>query len=265
MKSGTTWLYRQLEQHPDIYFSPEKELHYLAWRAGQPGVLSRRYRLYRCINAWRRRHSTRRFQLRWYMDYVCGARTPDWYQRRFRHAPANSYPTDFSNLSALLDEADWRALAAEVNDLRVMYLLRNPLDRIWSHIRSQCRNADDEQQLQSLTQYSPLPGLSEETLLRHSRYGANLERMLRAVPDGHVHLALHDSIASNPIGVLREVEGFLGIGAHSYADAKLERRINAATPLPRPGWIREHFLPRIESDLEKLAQYGVSVPTNWYQ
>jgi len=30
MKAGTTWLYKQLQYHPEIYFTPEKEIHYFA-------------------------------------------------------------------------------------------------------------------------------------------------------------------------------------------------------------------------------------------
>ena len=30
MKAGTTWLYSLLERHPQINFTPEKEIHFLA-------------------------------------------------------------------------------------------------------------------------------------------------------------------------------------------------------------------------------------------
>ena len=30
MKAGTTWLYSLLERHPQIHFTPEKEIHFLA-------------------------------------------------------------------------------------------------------------------------------------------------------------------------------------------------------------------------------------------
>lgn len=34
MKAGTTWLYEQLKDHPEIYFTPRKEIHYLANTVG---------------------------------------------------------------------------------------------------------------------------------------------------------------------------------------------------------------------------------------
>lgn len=40
MKVGTTWLYGQLKDHPDIHFTPEKEIHYFANKVGIESQLS---------------------------------------------------------------------------------------------------------------------------------------------------------------------------------------------------------------------------------
>ena len=39
MKAGTTYLYSILKGHPDIYFSPEKEIHYLSQMYGPFRIL----------------------------------------------------------------------------------------------------------------------------------------------------------------------------------------------------------------------------------
>ena len=45
MKSGTTFLYGILRNHPSIYFTPEKELHYLSQCYGRFKLLSEPVRL----------------------------------------------------------------------------------------------------------------------------------------------------------------------------------------------------------------------------
>ena len=45
MKAGTTWLYDLLNRHPQIYFTPEKELHYFYARHMRSDILSDQSRL----------------------------------------------------------------------------------------------------------------------------------------------------------------------------------------------------------------------------
>ena len=267
MKSGTTWLYRQLEQHPRIHFSPEKELHFLAWRAGHRNNLGLRYRLSRLAAARGRAKARdgglRGAELRWYLDYLLTPRTWDWYQRRFGSVPGGCYPADFSNLTALLREPDWSRLAASVSDLRVLYVLRDPLDRIWSHLRAHYSSETARQTLARMSRYQPDGRLAEHDLVLHSRYGENLGRMLSVLPRERVRVVFYDQIEREPTRLLREIEQFLDIPSHDYLQEKLGRRINASDSLTRPEWVREHFLPLLADDLEALAGHGIEVPGTW--
>ena len=47
MKAGTTWLYSILERHPDIHFTPEKEIHFLAHYYLNKKHLTDKHRLHR--------------------------------------------------------------------------------------------------------------------------------------------------------------------------------------------------------------------------
>lgn len=269
MKSGTTWLFRQLEQHPQIRFSPEKELHFLAWQAGYRDSLRFTYRASRWAVARQRTRAQGRRQSAsetgWYLDYLLAPKGWNWYQRRFGNVPANSYPADFSNLTALLSENDWEKLAARVADLRLVYVLRHPLDRIWSQLRAGCASEEERNQLASASQYIPRSGSSELDLLRHSRYGENLQRIFQSIPRDRVQVILYEQISEQPESLLRDTERFLGIDKHDYLPEKLNRRINASAELARPAWVAEHFLPRLEEDLSTLSGLGIQVPAEWCQ
>ena len=266
MKSGTTWLYRQLEQHPNIRFSLEKELHFLAWRAGHRNHLRLKYRLSRAVNARTRAAAEgrrlRRDELVWYADYLLMPRSWSWYERRFGANVADCYCADFSNLTALLDEAAWRALVDEVTDLRVVYVLRDPLDRIWSHLKAIYRSPEDRGRLAAMTRYVPDGRLAGGELLRHSLYGANLGRLLTCLPRDRLHTVMYEQIECDPVTVLRGIEDFLGVPRHDYLPEKLRRRINASDTLPRPHWVGEHFFPLLAEDLHNLQQY-IAIPDGW--
>ena len=268
MKSGTTWLYRQLEQHPSITFSPEKEIHYLAYLAGDRSHLNLAYRAGRFATARRRASekggSLSGEDLAWYLDYLLMPRTWDWYARRFRNVQPGNYCADFSNLSALLDGDSWQRLLERVGDLRLLYILRNPLDRVWSQLKSHFRASGRQQLLTDASHFVADPRMPESELVRHSLYAENLQRIVSVVPRESVHIVLYEQIEQDPEGLLRDVEDFLGIAPHSYLPAKLRRRINSSDDLPRPAWLKTHFAPYFVEDLQALARLGVGVPEAWY-
>ena len=112
-------------------------------------------------------------------------------------------------------------------------------------------------------QYESTEGLPERELIDHSLYACNLQRILRVVPREHVHIILYEQIDSDPVGVLRDVEAFLGLDPYDYNPAKLQRRINASASLERPAWVKEHFMPLLAQDLRNLQELNVSVPESW--
>lgn len=267
MKSGTTWLYRQLEQHPAITFSPEKEIHYLAYRAGNRTHLNRAYRAGRLATARQRARdrgvTLRPAELAWYLDYLLMPRTWGWYTRRFGAVSPDQYCADFSNLSALLDRASWQQLAERVQDLRLIYILRYPLDRIWSQLKSHYRARDELRLLESMVEYQPSAGLAENDLIQHSLYADNLARILDVIPRERVHVTFYDQIQEDPRRLLSDIERFLQIPEIEYLPAKLGRKINSSEAMPRPEWVEQHFGPAINDDLEALVRFDIAVPAQW--
>lgn len=268
MKSGTTWLYRQLQQHPSIKFSHEKEIHFLAYLDGHKQNLGFNYRRGRRSVALQRgtqNGSRVSFEDRcWYLDYLYMPKTWQWYKRRFGQVSNGQYCADFSNLTALLGESAWASLREHVVDLRLIYVLRNPLDRIWSHIKFYYQLVGEQNQLQNMQSYAPDPRLPETELILHSMYAQNLERIFSAVPREHVHLVLYDDISDRPKALLEEIEVFLQLSSHPYLPGKIRRKINSSQEISRPDWIKQHFYQRCAGDLQRLGEMNVAFPDSWW-
>ena len=267
MKAGTTWLYRQLEQHPGIRFSREKEIHYLAFTEGYGENLNLRYRLSRWSAARKRAadagQRTHGADVAWYLDYLFMPRTWRWYERRFGDAGTNQFCADFSNLSALMSEPAWVILLERVSDLRLIYVLRDPVDRLWSHLKFHYQLGDQDARLSKLSDYLRENGKAGQEFIDHSLYARNLKRILRVVPCDQVHIILYDQIESDPLGVLRGVERFLDLAPHRYASAKFHRRINASANLQRPDWVGDRFSALFSQDLLELRDMNIAVPESW--
>ena len=141
MKAGTTWLYSLLDTHPEIFFSLEKEIHYFYARYVDQNVLRDSVRLenvrskYLRIDPASSNPEAVRKRLRWSAAYLDGPLDDDWYRGLFMFRKRQTYIADFSNLYALLPEEAWSKIAARTGKLRVLYTMRDPVKRLWSHVK----------------------------------------------------------------------------------------------------------------------------------
>ncbi len=92
-KSGTTWLFSHLERHPGVSFPGGKEVHYWDWHYGR-GV--------------------------------------EWYRGLFDGAPGGTVAGDITPAYATLDTRMVEDVYRNFPDARVIYLMRNPVERAWS-------------------------------------------------------------------------------------------------------------------------------------
>jgi hypothetical protein len=122
-KAGTTWLYHQLESHPNFWMPPVKELHYLAQlsmvqRAAHP----------RC-----RDERDLRFLKR--LKSLSAEPTIDLenYGRLFE-SKASLLSGDISTNYSTLSNEVIRQVVGYFPNLKVIFLARDPVERVWSHL-----------------------------------------------------------------------------------------------------------------------------------
>ena len=122
-KAGTSWLYQQLERHPDFWMPPIKELHYF-------DQLNRTKRVHppRCGDERDTSflESMENLRGRFYLDL-------DSYGRLFCHKGALLSGDISPAYSTLNDEIIARVVDRFPN-LKVIFLARDPVERAWSQL-----------------------------------------------------------------------------------------------------------------------------------
>jgi len=153
-KAGTTWLYRYLHDHPDCEMPAVKEAHY--WdtfdvdaRDKQVTAFRVRLRELRDLKAeaqeagrgWQVANVNRRLtDMKGLLTALEGDRTGDlvyatWLLDR---GPARVVADMTPNYATLTDEKLTRMVELTPTT-KFIFLVRDPLDRLWSHIRMQAR------------------------------------------------------------------------------------------------------------------------------
>lgn len=269
MKAGTTWLYSVFDRHPEIYFSFEKEIHYFYAAYVNPEVLSNKTRLknvqdkYLHFDPDRIRPQGLRDRLHWTANYLDSPVDDIWYRNLFALRTRQTYAADFSNLYALLPESGWRRVLDRVERLRVLYTMRDPVSRLWSHVKFHLRVTGKEALLDSWTPEEAEAFFRQPFIWDNAEYGRAVARMQAALPTDALKIAWHEDIHDDEIKFLRSVESFLGIASFDYPDTLLKQRVNATPRTPIADWFRDILARDVERIREELVSLGLTPPASW--
>ncbi len=269
MKAGTTWLYQVLEQHPEIFFSLEKEIHYFYAVHVNPSVLSEEVRLrnvrdkYLRIDPSTSRCDAVRKRLHWAASYLNGPIDDIWYRNLFIFRHGQRFAADFSNLYALLPANAWAAISRSVGELKVLYTMREPVKRLWSHVKFHLELTGQGEALDLWGPDEFREFVRKPFIWENSEYGKALREMHAGLPDGALLVAFHEDIHADERAFLSEVESFLNIDPHRYPERVLNRKVNATRPRPMP----DFFAALVEDDVNRivseLKREGVNPPASW--
>lgn len=222
-KSGTTWLYHQLSQIEQVRFPGGKEIHY--WNA-------------------RYRHEPL-----------------SWYQALFSR-DEQLVEGDITPAYATLDIDTIRRVHRHYPAIKILFILRNPIERAWSSALMALKRAELE-----------IDEVSDQWFIDHFRsrgsrargdYEATLRRWRAVFGADAVRLIWYDDIRHRPRQVLQQVCAELGLESPQSLQ-ETEQRIFAG---PGHG-IRPSLLPELDrlytDPIKSLAVYLQRDLNHWLQ
>jgi hypothetical protein len=185
MKGGTTSLHRYLRQHPDVFMPERKEFNFfLEEYAGPP------------IDPPEERNWSR--GIPWYERQFAGAE----HERAVGEASANysRYPT-YPGVAERIAEV--------IPNVKLIYLVRNPIDRVFSHYLHDFANGREKRPLHIAVR-------RDDRYLAPSRYAIQVERYLRAFSPGQVLLLKTDDLLARRAETVQRVLEFIGVDSNVH-------------------------------------------------
>jgi len=283
IKSGTGWLWANLRAHPDVWMPPIKELRYfdeLQTNLRARLMLRDEGRDDYDYSYWRRKlneflHNWRGWvqprHVWWHLRYFFGRRNPRWYASLFAPAAAGQVAGEATPLYAPMPEERIAFAARHFPHLKLVYLLRDPIERAWSHVLMRCldlpevdRDADKVTK-DVVRRAVRKRGLNDDWLFQNGRYADNLRRWQRHFSSEQILVCFHEELKRNAVGLLRRVLRFLGKSRFNEIDRALIRKRFNPRPvdLEIPPAIETFFARRLIDDLRVLAGRVGSPATAW--
>lgn len=236
-RSGTTWLYRNLQKHPAVWIHPGKETHYFDRPAptrvqrafGRAKHLRRARRLF--FRSLLRPHGGHRGDLADALRFAFARRDDDWYLRRFPERD-RTLTCEIAPGYFWLPRATIEHVSKLVPDTRFVCTLRNPLDWSWSAMSARLRRLE-----------LGIDDVRDEVVERwiaSDRWWGNwmleaLDRWQQYVPPSRLRVTFFDRLVQDPTGHLRDVLTFLGLDTSAElipADVAVRRHAQPYEPIP---------------------------------
>jgi Sulfotransferase family len=263
-KAATSWLYQNLRQHPDIWMPPRKELHYFDRSTAYPSsndLASEKLadRLFgrqdynkgfvnRLVRGVSRGIIERSWaNIRWTTRYFLGTYNDDWYRSLFKSG-TGKVKGEITPSYSILSLKDVNHIREMFPELKVILILRNPIDRAWSHVRFDwIRLAfDGPGQLDKIKKFIDDPDQS----LR-SDYVRTLEIWRSCFPKQQIFVGFYEDVIEKPEEVLRNICQFLDVSVFSDVQV-LNKRVNVSRAHDMPKEIRLYLAEKYNGELRQL-------------
>jgi hypothetical protein len=214
-KSGTTSLYKYLQGHPELYLLPEKEAPFFNYDPS--------------------------FDRGW-----------DWFAREyFTNAPTEKL-WGKATPGYMADARVPQRIAAVTPEAKLIVLLRNPIDRAYSHYRMQVKRDVEKRSFREcleiklrpevLAQERLLPpGIELEGYFAMGEYGRILGKYLELFPRNQLLVLFTEDLEKDPRGVLRRVLRFLKV-AEYFVPANIGKRYHVGGTQKRIAWTQDEIM-----------------------
>lgn len=263
-KAGTSWLYHLLRDHPNVWLTPFKELHYFDMWQHHPSPLSFFYydRIWcaRFFSTIMSRLRGRGIQpLPWETRYLFGKRTMKWYLSLFtpRH---NQKAGEMTPAYSILNKDEICTIYRWLPKLKLIFIMRDPIDRAWSAMRM----AHNDKRLDIRDEKEVIEQLNGIDVRHRGNYTRTLDNWSSFYPKSQIFIGFLEEIQSGPDTFLRRLCRFLDIDVWvEWENSKLHQKIRSTQAYPMSPSIARLIANQHLPMLKELHRRYGSHTTRW--
>ena len=265
-KAGTTWLHANLRQHPTVWMPPIKELRHFDSNSKIPWLL---YTIKKTENGNIARYALTRWRLArvWLLRYLCAYRSDAWYSSLFLPS-AKQICGEIAPTYAPLAPAKIARVKRWLPHAKIIYLLRDPVERLWSNQKMWVDKYRHEQ-IDNLPQQQVIQDLDRRwsLLTPDGDYLGNLERWQTHYAPDHLAIRYFEELEANPVAFFKSILTYLELATNDDVippDIAVPRNKRGGRTMPPA--IRCHITERLYPQIEALHDHFDNAYTaTWLQ
>ncbi|MEO9476659.1 MAG: sulfotransferase domain-containing protein [Cyclobacteriaceae bacterium] len=273
-KAGTTWLFNNLKSIPEFDLPPLKEIHYfdrdkayhsknkLAQTKLWKRLINPKY-LYEAIVTLAMTVFTDYKSFCFYKKWFFTDYTDKWYMSLFDHF--SGYKGEITPSYSILDKKDVERIYQLMPNVKLVLILRNPIERAWSHYRFKTRKFKNFN-VENVNNTEIIKFLDAERQSSRSDYIRTLKNFSSVFPKHQLLICFFDAIDDNPKGLLNDIiKHITGKTSISTSHLNLAKRANKSRDVNCPKEIEQYLKNRYHDQIKELSELHGGYFTKWYQ
>jgi hypothetical protein len=279
VKAGTTSLFHYLGQHRQITMSRMNWPRYFHIESGEPDFQSRQRKYGNALLE----QSVRRYRM------MCNRRIPRTWEAYRAQWPKPETDVIFGEVSPtyLHDPAVAPAILRRLPKVKLLMVLRNPVERAYSHYLMDFREGwEREPDFGKVLREEPF-GIDDfwwgaRHNLRHGLYSQRVEEYLQLFPRDQIKILMHDDYRASAQNFLHDIFAFLGVDTGAEIDVAARHNVGVlrlhtkdpasgqtkrveATPPSLPSKLKRELQDFFRPDVLRLQQLIGKDLTPWLQ
>jgi|TARA_B100001939_G_scaffold104170_1_gene90092 hypothetical protein len=266
MKTGTTWLYSILKNQNNIYFTPEKELHFMQMMSDSnfrnfDSKYDQFLKFSRKLKNNENMNDIQKIRkLKWYLNYLRSGASFEWFDKLY---PTNfdGYCCDFSNLSWKANKQLWTDVFDRYDLVKTSIIFRDPLARLWSHAKFHFKilhgkdfDLDENEGVKFIKKYDFIENSSYDLVLTQVENTIGLDRLL---------ILFQEDFPRNPYENIQKIENFLEMKFDYERISGLNDRVNESAKINMPKWLKNNFGNIHKRSLQAFEKRSIDYPEDW--
>ncbi len=278
-KAGTSWLFRELSKHPDIWIPYKKELHYFDRSPdySSPNNLATSSPFSRLLglkpwqlptmlaNQWDMLKFIARgdfHNVAWCMKWTFGYYNDDWYENLFSQAGTYKACGEITPSYAILKHEDLIKIKAMNADIKIIFLIRDPIERAWSAIRFHADRGFINKNIVD-SDDDIIAELKNPEMLLRGDYESTIDAYLQHFDSSQILVCFYDAISCDPVGLLSDITKFLEVPSFEESVIDNKTRVNMSPPREMSATVRDHLDTTYAPMIDRIGQSFGSYATMW--
>jgi len=248
-KSGTSWLYERLREIDDFHLPPIKELHYFDKKYKLKNIHyfnrlesfhSLFFSLYHCA----RNYSN----LSWFFKWFYKTYSDSWYRSLFS---SKKIQGEITPAYSTLNEYEIERLKSIANPEKILLIIRNPIQRVWSHYQYFCQRGKirHKNNTEDIKEF-----ILSDVQTSRSDYLKIIEKYRSFFDDKNIYIMFYDSILEQPEALITDLLKVFGIEKHQISNCNYNKINNSSKSIKVSKNISKFIAKLYAKDISTLAE-----------
>jgi len=262
-RGGTTWLGEFLSTHPEVSFSPHKELHYFDTKYLK---ICKKYdlrfetklikKVEKIKKTGLKKHTVK--QLKLLIDRLEMRHNEDAYIKYFENIyNGEKISGEISPSYSMLNEYGFSQIKRMIPNVKIIYILRNPIDRFWSQILLNHTRKSNFNPIEVFEEK-----LKDKNYYRRTAYHSTIKAIEKVFDPSQIHILFFENIfdVNTRFETVKGITDFLDI---KFIEPKFGTVVNSSKKVALPDELRKIGVNRFKKTYQYIQKRNEAIPEKW--